>query len=371
MAKEKQLTLEEQFELVRDKFNDSTSTVDELRHAVFAPVNNITHNSKTAIELKENKKISRFTNWGEIIIEKTVLTQKHKDMFDCIITYAEQVKLNNETNTIAYRFSGQDMNKKYYGQDTKTKNLSQLDKMLTDMMSAVITIKANNGDKVKFQIFSFAGYSEEHQSYLVKLNADYVKFFANSLTINYSEELQDILKIDEPIVKAIIRLALTQKSTLTMKIYDPSQPKGKTGILEAIGFPIESPSQEKRAFKVLKAHIETFKHFGVHYNPTERSTIRYKKKLDMRFIPPVTHKALIKKGEEEEDAYIKLQDLVDKKFEKDNSLYVISDINLDTSKDKLIMSCFREDDTDKKINKMELDNMPTEAYKWLSQFIKD
>lgn len=369
MKNGKQLTLEEQFEIVKDKFSDSTSTVDELRHAVFAPVNNITHNSKTAIELKANKKISRFTNWGKITIEKTVLTQKHKDLFDCIITYADFLTLKNEPGTIAYAFSGQDMNKKYYGEDTKTKNLSQLDKMLTDMLSAVISIEANNGDKVKFQIFSFAGYSEEHQSYVVKINHDYARFFASCLTINYSEELQDILKIDDPIIKAIVRLALTQKSTLSMKIHDPSAPRGRTGILEAIGFPIESPSQEKRAYKVLKDYVETLRHFGVHYNPNDKSTIRYKKKLDIRFIPPAEHKALIGKGVNEEDYYVKMQDFIGERFFKNDIEFEIKEIFLDIDKDKIILTCFNISDIKKEVKTMELHNMPSQAYDWLEKQI--
>lgn len=359
-----QLTFEEQF-TIQKKFCDSTSTVDELRYGMFAPVNSITHNSKTAIELKNNKKITRYTNWGEITIEKTILTQKHKDLFDCIITYAKLTQLDNGDNAIAYEFSGQEMNRRYYGEDTTTKNLSQLDKMLTDMMSAVITMKANNGDKAKFQIFSFAGYSEERKSYLVKFNPDYVRFFANSLTINYSEELPMILKINEPIIKAIVRFSLTHKSTLKMRVYDPTQPKGKTGILEAVGFPIESPSQEKSAFKALKENVETLKHFGIYYNPSDKTTVRYKKRLDIKFIPQATHKKLVKLGVKEEDYYLKLQDFIGRKFIKNSETYEIKDIYLDLDKDKIIIACFLPKDEEQKVKKMEIANMPSEAYEWI------
>lgn len=367
----KQLSLLDEFENIKDKFNESTSTVDELRHAVFAPINNFTHNSKTAIELKEKKKITRKTNWGEITIENKLLSQKHKDLFDCIITYAKQVDLRDGTNTIAYAFAGNDMLKRYYGEKTKTRNLAGLDKLLTDMMGSVITIKATNGDKVKFQLFSFAGYKEDRKSYLVKINPEYAKFFANSLTINYQEELQNILAIKEPIIKAIIRLALTHKKTYTSRIYDPDQPKGKTGILEAIGFPIEVESQKKKAFKVLKENVETLKKFGVYYNPSEQTNIRYKKKLDIRFIPVATHKLLNKKGPSEEENFVKLQNFINKKFEKNDELYVINDIQLDEKKDKIILSCFKDGDNLKEIKNLELDNMPTKAYEWLSQYIKD
>lgn len=373
MAKknQKRVSIIDEFETIKEKFNDSTSTVDELRHAVFAPINNFTHNSKTAIELKEKKKITRKTNWGEITIENKLLSQKHKDLFDCIITYAQQVNLEDGTNTIAYTFTGNEMLKKYYGENSKTRNLAGLDKLLTDMMGSVISIKANNGDKAKFQLFSFAGYKDDIGSYLVKINSDYVKFFANSLTINYSENLPDIIKIKEPIIKAIIRLALTQKETLTMKIFDPSQPVGKTGILEAIGFPIEVESQKKKAFKALKDNVDLLKQFGVYYNPSEQKNIRYKKKLDIRFIPPTAHTALLAKGENEEEYFVKLQDFVHKEFEKDSNLYTIIEIKIDVEHDKLMLSCFLSSDENKEIKNLPMPNMPSKAYKWLESCIKD
>lgn len=371
MSKKSQLTLEDAYELATNKFRDSTSTVDELRHAVFAPINNFTHNSKTAIELKEKRKIHRITNWGEITIEKTLLSQKHKDLFDCIITYGDIAKLSNEPNVIAYKFSGQNMLKKYYGEDTKTKNLKNIDKMLTDMLSSVITIQDNKGNKVKFQLFSAAGFMEEHGSYIVKLNSEYVRFFANSLTVNYKEELPDIIKIKEPIIKAIVRLALTQEKELSMKIYDPSRPRGKTGILEAIGYPIESPTQSKRAFKILKENVDTLKKFGIYYNPEQKSNIRYKKKLDIKFIPPVLHKALALKGNKEEENYIKLNDFIDKTFEIENKIYQIEKIHLDIEKDKIIISCFDRSLETKKIKTIEAPNSPTESYEWISKLVRD
>lgn len=359
-----------QIDKIKEKFNDSTSTVDELRHAIFAPINNFTHNSKTKIEMDEKKKITRHTNWGEITVENTLLCQKHKDVYDCILTYAKQINLKNEPNTIAYAFTGQGMNKKYYGENNKSKNLKNLDKLLTDMMSSVITIKPSKTSiKHKFQIFSYAGYSEEYKSYIVKINYDYAKFFASSLTINYEDELPEILKVKDPIIKAIVRLALTQKDSLQMKIYDPDQPLGKTGILEAIGFPIESRSQQQKAFKSLNDNVEILKNFGVYYNPSDKSTVRYKKKLDIRFIPSVVNRALNKKGIKEKDDYIKLQELINEKFIKNEELYLITEIKLNTESDKIELFCKKDNNKDEEIQKMNLDNTPSKIYEWLKNYI--
>lgn len=364
-----QLSLFEEFEEYKNKFSDSTATVDELRLAIFAPVQSFSHNSKTAQELKTKKKIVRKTNWGQMTVEGTLLSQKHRDILDCVLTYGQQTDLKDGTNTIAYAFSGYKMLKKYYGEDTKTQNTDAIHKLLKDMAKSLITIESESlGKKVSFQIFSFVGYDKNIGAFIVKFNNDYVKFFANSLTINYKEELDDIIKM-EPIIKAIIRLALTQKSSLTMKVYDPDAQEGKTGILEAIGFPIEAPSQKKQAYKVLKDNAELLKSYGVYYNPNDKSTIRYKKKLDIRFVPPITHKKLVQIGNNEEDYYVKLQDFIGNMFIKENITYEIKDIYLDDLKDKIILECFNIEDQSQKIRKLEIANMPSQAYELLEKQI--
>lgn len=365
-----QISLFEEFEEIKNKFNDSTSTVDELRLAIFAPVQTFSHNSKTALELKAKKKIVRKTNWGQMTVEGTLLSQKHRDLLDCVLTYGLQTDLKDGTNTIAYSFSGYEMLKRYYGEDTKTQNTDAVHKLLKDMQKSLISIESESlGKKASFQIFSFVGYDKNMGAFVVKFNNDYVRFFTNSLTVNYEDELPDIIKIKNPIIKAIVRLALTQKSALTMKVYDPDAQEGKTGMLEAIGFPIEAPSQKKEAYKVLKENAELLKSFGVYYNPNEKSTIRYKKKLDIRFVPPVTHKKLVQIGNNEEDFYVKLQDFIGQKFIKENAAYEVSNVYLDDSIDKIILECFASEDKNKKIRKLEIANIPSKAYEWLEKQI--
>lgn len=359
------------FEAVRDKFNDSTATVEELRLAMFAPIQKFSHNSKTVLEMKEKKRIVRKTNWGLLKIEKTLLSQNHRDLLDCILTYGEPIQPLDGENTIAFKVSLYSLLKKIYGEDTKTKNTDQITGMLTDMLSSVISLEPNSGDFAKFQILSFAGYKKEIEAYYIKFNAEYVKFFSNSLTINYKSSLPDILQIREPIIRAIIRLAFTQESTLTMKIYDPKAELGKSGLLEAIGYPIESPTQKKRAFKILKDNADILKKYGVYYSDEKSNLVRYKKNQDIKFIPPTLHKALIDKGPGEEDVYLKLEKFIDKKFNFKDETYVITSIYLDEEKNKIIVKSYLELDDEKNVKSLELPDMPTETYNFIEKNLRD
>ena len=359
------------FETVREKFNSSTSTIEELRLAMFAPIQKFSHNSKTAIEMKEKKRIVRKTNWGSVKIEKTLLSQNHRDLLDCILTYGEPIEPLDGENTIAYKFSLYNLLKKIYGEHTKTKNTEPINKMLTDMLSSVISIEPSTGDFAKFQILSFAGYKKEIDSYYVKFNQEYVRFFSKSLSINYQDSLPDILQIKEPMIKAIIRLALTQKDAITMKIYDPTAEEGRSGILEAIGYPIESPTQKKRAFKILKENSDVLKKYGVYYNPSSKNNIiKYKKNQIVKFIPKAIHKALIEKGPGEEDAYVRLEEFIDKKFNFKNEKYMITNIYFEQSKNKIIVESYLTNDKNKNTKLLELPDMPSETYQFLEKNIE-
>ena len=356
------------FDEVKKKFQDSTSTVEELRLAIFAPVQQFAHNSKTNIDMKKNKKIVRKTNWGEIKVEKTLLSQIHRDLLDCVISYGEQTKpLNDKKDTIAYRFSGGEILKKY-SPSGNSRNTKWLEDKLTDMMSSVISVNPNNGDFFKFQILSSIGYKEELGAFYLEFHQDYTKFFAQNLTINYKENLPELLQVKDALIRAIIRLAFTQKNTLQMKVYDPSNEEGKTGILEAVGYPIESDSMRKQALKTLKDHKDVLKSFGVYYEPEARkNSIKYKKKMNIKFIPPALHSKLVSMGVKEEGSYVQLLDFVGKIFIYNNSRYEITNIEL--LDDKINVHTFEENDKNHKNRIFPFENKPSVAIQTLKSVL--
>ncbi len=328
------------FDKVKEKFKCSTATVEEMRYAIFAPIERVSYNSKASIEMRKNKNIQKKTNWGTFKIKNRILTQTHRDLLDCILTYGELLESDHE-NYIGYKFSLNQMLNKFYGK--KTRNTKIITDLIEDLLSALILIEPNNGDHAKFSILSFGGYLKELDSYYIKFNPDYVNFFFNSLTINYKEYLDDIIHIKEPIIKAIIRLALTQKDTLTLKIYDKDAEKGKTGILEAIGETIENESQKKRAFKILRDNAHILEKYGVYYEPGVNK-IRYRKNRNIKFIPARLNQMIQEKSNEEKDIFFQLENYKNKTFILNDKNYSIEDIILN-EQNKDISVAMKELDT--------------------------
>lgn len=356
------------FELAKEKFDNSTSTVEELRLAIFAPVSKFPHNSKTMINMKKNKKIVRKTNWGEVTVERTPLSQIHRDLLDCILSYGDSVKpLGDNKNTIAYCFSATDI-LKHYGAE-KSRNTKWLEDRLKDMMSSIISIKPKKDEIARsFQIISFVGYKEELGAYYLELNSNYVHYFTTRLTINYKKSLPELLAVKSPMIRAIIRLALTQNQ-LTMKVYDPTAEEGKTGILEAIGYPIESDAMKKSAYKTLKDNIEVLKSFGVHYSPSVKNTMKFKKKEKITFVPPLVNKKLKKMGTEEENAYVLLQEFVDSVFLEDIVKFKITKIIFNVETESIEVSAFDTNGSKSDIKVLTLPNEPKKVYDYIKSKI--
>jgi len=287
MNSQKQLTIN--FDKDFEKIKDSTATVEELRVAMFSPVEKFSHNSNAVKQLKENKFVLRKTNWGEMKLEKVLLSQVHRDLLDCVLTYGEPVKKQDHTgNRIGYVFSANEILSKYYGGNSKSRNTKFIEDKLTDMMASVISLKLNNGNFFKFQILSSVGYEKSLGKYYMEFNPKYIEFLSSSLSINYSNELPKLINIGDPLIKAIIRFSFTHKDKISLKVYDPNAEYGKRGILEAIGYPTESKSSITEAYKKLDEYRDVLKDFGIIFN-LDRKTYKYERKndIELSFIPPV------------------------------------------------------------------------------------
>ncbi len=72
----------------KQKINESTSTLMDLRVSPFMPVDKISHNSALAKEFVANKNIlKRETAFGTVEIRNRLLTQYHKMILDCIMIH--------------------------------------------------------------------------------------------------------------------------------------------------------------------------------------------------------------------------------------------------------------------------------------------
>lgn len=259
------------FDIV-EKIEKSTSTVEELRVPIFAPIQKISANSKTFKEFMEKKKRRTIkTSWGELEIQVNLLTQVHRDILDCIYTCSRKVK-KLDSGRVAIYFSQTEVLKTYG--DSTGNNCEWLRQKLEEIRQTVIKYKSNNGDSFDFNIISHLDYSSTHESYGITLDERYVKFYEQSLSINYKKKLNELLEIKSALLKAIIRFFFTHKE-IRIRLDD---------VLRTIGFPIESPKTLQLAKKELRESVELLQSFGIEYNYKLQS-FYYRGNDSVGFIP--------------------------------------------------------------------------------------
>jgi len=257
MKKRKQLTLE--FDVIR-KFEKTLTTANELRTGIFAPIDKISANSKTYKDfIANNRKRSLETSWGKTIIKGNILTQTHRDLLDCIIADAKEVK-ELEGGAIAVYFSTTEILKSYSGKsNTNTKWLKD---KLDEIQNSSIEFKQNNtNDYYSFSIIDSHAFSTKHNSFGLIFTPAYRKFFEEQLTINYKKELPKLLKVKSALLKSIIRFFWTHSVSSSMDILV---------LLKTVGFPLESVRMKQKAVKEIKDNVELLAQYGIIFEPKSK-----------------------------------------------------------------------------------------------------
>jgi len=192
------------FENVEDKIKYSTSSVEELRVPIYAPVKQLP--------------------WGSVEIRNRLLTQTHKDIMDLIFTY----------------------NKKMFRQK------------LDEIADCRIQYKDNSGNEIDFRVILKKAFSAKENLYGIVLDSNYVEFYEKGLSINYSSKIPELIPVDSPLVKSIIRFFFTHKAiNLSLE-----------NILMTVGFPLPASVRTlQTAKKTLREHVEVFKKFDIRYDP--------------------------------------------------------------------------------------------------------
>lgn len=258
MAKKKasdgQLAID--FDVVQ-KFEKTITTANELRTGIFAPIDKISANSKTYKDfIENNRKRSIETSWGKTIIKGNILTQTHRDLLDCIIAGAKEIK-ELDGGAIAVYFSTTDILKSYSGKiNTNTKWLKD---KLDEIQNSSIEFKQNNTkDYYSFSIIDSHAFSTKHNSFGLVLTPAYRKFFEEQLTVNYKKELPKLLQVKSALLKAIIRFFWSHSSGSNMDIEN---------LLETIGYPLESIRMKQKAIKEIKDNVDLLLEYGIVFEP--------------------------------------------------------------------------------------------------------
>ncbi|AII15593.1 hypothetical protein CIG1485E_a0068 (plasmid) [Campylobacter iguaniorum] len=257
-----------------EKIEKSTSTIDELRVPIFAPVIMIAKNSGTYKEFIANKNVRKVkTKWGEVEIRNRLLTQIHKDLLDLIFSYAKETRRLENGKIVIYFSQSEIM--RHYGD--LGKNLKWFREKLSEIRDAVILYRDNKGNEFDFNIIANKAFDFEQDMFGIILDDAYVKFYENGLSIDYKNNVPELLKVGSPLLRSIIRFFFTHNS-LNLNVDD---------VLHTIGFPMESTRTVQLAKKELKESQDILGQFFINYDVSKR-IFYYKGHKSVSFLPSIT-----------------------------------------------------------------------------------
>ena len=120
-----------------------------------------------------------------------------------------------------------------------------------------IQYKDNDGNEIDFRIILKKAFSSTENLYGIVLDPNYVEFYEKGLSVNYSSKIPDLISVDSPLVKSIIRFFFTHKAiNLSLE-----------NVLMTVGFPFPASARTMQtAKKTLREHIEVFKQFDIEYD---------------------------------------------------------------------------------------------------------
>ena len=251
------------FENVEDKIKYSTSSVEELRVPIYAPVKQLPPQSSAAKDFKKNNNVRTIeTKWGRVEIRNRLLTQTHKDIMDLIFTYNKKIK-RLEDGTIALYFSQSEISKAYNKSNNNestinsSKNLKWFRQKLDEIADCRIQYKDNKGNEIDFRVILKKAFSSKENLYGIVLDSNYVEFYEKGLSVNYSSKIPDLISVESPLVKSIIRFFFTHKA-LNLSLEN---------ILITVGFPLPASIRTMQtARKTLREHVDIFKQFDIEYD---------------------------------------------------------------------------------------------------------
>ena len=264
------------------KIDESTSSITELRIPIFLPISQLTHNSLTLKNFKKNgDKVRVKTSWGECEIRVKLMTQVHRDLLDCIMTYKTDMRPHGEDEVLVLFSLTKILNMYSNESGTAKKNTEWLKSKMLEIRSVIIKPIEKDKLTADFNIIrSIIDASDKYGSYGIVFDKRYLDFFMQELTINYEKILPDLLQVNNATFRSIIRWFITHKKD--QKFYVDT-------VLTAIGFPTDSAQMVRKIKRELSDQCDIFVKFGIEYDPAEK-IFYYRGNESVGFIPSLLKK---------------------------------------------------------------------------------
>ena len=268
----------------KQKINESTATLMDLRVSPFMPVDKISHNSALAKEFVANKNIlKRETAFGTVEIRNRLLTQYHKMILDCIMIHNTRSVVYK--GTIAIYFSiyeiAQKLGLEWSGKTQK--NIQEAIEYIKDVV-IVRTDADNPSITSSYNIIQEMKYSSKEQAYVIVLSSQYAEYFNKTISINYNKRFDELIGIrgkGSAFIRSIIEFFITHDASA-----DNIQRMKLMQLLETINYPCQTPRQVTSAKQYLKEYEKELAKFNIKYYSGSQ-LFEYTGTTDIRFIPPL------------------------------------------------------------------------------------
>lgn len=268
----------------KQKINESTATLMDLRVSPFMPVDKISHNSALAKEFVANKNIlKRETAFGTVEIRNRLLTQYHKMILDCIMIHNTRSVVYK--GTIAIYFSIYEISQKL-GLEWSGKTQKNIQEAIEYIKDVVIvrTDSSGSGIASSYNIIQEMKYSSKEQSYVIVLSSLYAEYFNKTMSINYNKRFDELISIrgkGSAFIRSIIEFFITHDASA-----ENIQRMKLIQLLETINYPCETPRQVTSAKQYLKDYEDELAKFNIKYYSGSQ-LFEYSGTTDIRFIPPL------------------------------------------------------------------------------------
>ncbi|EGK7562043.1 hypothetical protein IO476_001040 [Campylobacter coli] len=253
------------------KKQNSTCSIQEIRLPVFAPIKRFTPTSAIYKDFLKNKRTRSInTQWGNVTIKGSLLTQIHKDILDLIVLNNTKIQILKDQR-ISVDFSISTVLKSYGDAGF---NYKWFKSILEDIMGAVVKIKLENSTEFYFHIISAMSYNEKGDFGGIILSKEYLDFYQKTIAINYNKEIQSIVLIENSLIKSIIRFFLSHNQ-INISLEN---------LLIALGIEISSKDRYFRKVKQeIRENKDIFTNFKINFD-ISKNTFEYKGNDSVNFL---------------------------------------------------------------------------------------
>ena len=226
-----------------DRAKICNNSVSQMRSVMFAPVLK-DKQSNAYKEFLKNDLVVKIKNGDDILqIRNRFLTQLHRDVLDLMLINADKKMFKGNECVIAEFTEYEILRRLGHKNKRNTKWFRNIIRELQD-----ISIILENAEKeISFHILKGYGISKKTGKHAVMFDDSYIKYFyTRDIGVSYKHLINDIVALDSPIIKAIVRFILSN----SFEKFRMSLVK----ILENIGINKENTNerQYRRIIKIIK-----------------------------------------------------------------------------------------------------------------------